>query len=127
MKLFIISGQLFIVMLIAGCGKAVTKNDNVMSAIREYFGKSEIDTENNSDNSFRLYKQKTTNTSGHVKYLIIDIKNNQIVKQGAYAPGYIKWISVDELELLSMPEVIKKEQTPADFKQILSVRKTFDQ
>ncbi len=80
-----------------------------------------ITTEENTDKTHLLLKQKPEgeNVARVYKYIVVRKSDNQIVLEGTYQLGYVKWINDSQIEVLSLPSVT--EQDESKYKKVLSV------
>lgn len=80
---------------------------------------AEIDYNQSKD--IALCYEKETNTAGLKKFEVIRVKDNLIIEEGSFRPGYIKWINNYEIELLDLPGALKENQDLNQFKKIISI------
>jgi hypothetical protein len=75
----------------------------------------------NQPKDIALCYEQETNKAGLKKFELIRVKDNQIIKQGNFRPGYIKWVNNYEIELLDLLGVLKDNQDLNQLKKIISV------
>ncbi len=94
-----------------------TKTINVITA---KLGNNTSFTENGSKTHI-LYQQKPQgdHVNRHYKYVVVNKSTNQIVLEGDYQLGYVKWLTDNSIEVLSLPSLA--EQDESKFKKVISV------
>lgn len=85
---------------------------------------SVLDSLRNSTGEYVLYIQKAspTNTSSYLKLLVIHVADQRIVHEESFKPGYAKWITDSSIEVLSIPGMIRENQSLADFKKVITLK-----
>jgi hypothetical protein len=93
---------------------------SIESVIVSKLGSNYTLTEN-KNNTFVLCQQKPEgdHAARNFKYIVIRKSDNQIVLSGSYQLGYVKWISNEAIEVLSLPSIL--EQDESKFKKVFSV------
>ncbi|WKK73460.2 hypothetical protein QYS49_15890 [Marivirga salinae] len=81
----------------------------------------------NSENDYVLatYYKNESNVigDGTLKYVIINIAEEKVIKKGSLPQGNIKWISDYEVEIFSPPGIPKDQtETADDYKTIYNVK-----
>ena len=110
---------LIFVFVLQSCGSA--KDSKLQEFISKKLGKSTL--EYNTSKEFVLCYENEGNASEVYKYLIIRIRDQLIVEEGTFRPGYIKWINDDEIEIRSIPGTFKSDDDLKKYTRIISVRK----
>lgn len=73
---------------------------------------SEIDEFPNATGKLVLFVQiaNPKHPTRIVKAIVLEVSSNNILIEESFVPGFIKWKSEYELELLSLPETIKSNE-----------------
>lgn len=70
----------------------------------------------NTSKSHVIAIEKTPNAAtGRLSFLIFETTRGELLKEGSFRPGYIKWISNEELEIFDAPGIIRGEENQARF------------
>ncbi|WP_296618344.1 hypothetical protein [Marivirga sp.] len=85
-----------------------------------------VEFHKNSNSDFvlaTLYKNESNVTdAGTLRYVIINVSEEKVVKKGVIPQGKINWISEYELEIFSPPGIPKDQtETVDDYKTIYNV------
>ncbi len=59
--------------------------------------------------------------AGMLHYLIFDTTNANLLAEGSFRPGYIKWLNDAEIEILDVPGMIRQDEDMNLFKKKISV------
>ena len=99
--------QLILFVLIALCGCKVpgntsqSLNESFEDVVKLKLGPDYL-VQNNSDNRFALCQQKRSDND-HMrrifKYVVVQLKDNKIVREGSFVMGYVKWIDTKQIEV----------------------------
>ncbi len=124
--------SLLIISIIGGCAKqSTTSSNSSMENYRKLAYESlkvePVQFSENSENDYVLatyYKNESNVTGdGTLKYVIINIAEEKVVKKGGLPQGNIKWISDYEVEIFSPPGIPKDQtETADDYKTIYNVK-----
>jgi hypothetical protein len=60
--------------------------------------------------------------NGIIRFNILQTNNCRILEKGTLRPGYIKWISPTEIELLDLPGALEGDKDLTNFKKIISIK-----
>jgi hypothetical protein len=98
------------------------KAEQIHSLLQEKLGSS-LTQEKNSSGNFILYKQDQpeTNIKIALKFVVVNIAENTIIYEGSFLPGYVKWHSDSELEILSVPGTIQADEDLSHYKKIIRI------
>jgi hypothetical protein len=83
-----------------------------------------LDSLRNTSGKFVLFfqKQNLTSLNSTVKAVVVEILTKKIVASFTYTPGYCKWISESEIEVLNAPGMIRKEEDISKYITIIKVK-----
>ncbi|ADR20986.1 hypothetical protein MATR_13860 [Marivirga tractuosa] len=124
--------SLLIIGIIGGCAKQSTTSSN--SSMENYrklaYETLEVEPVQFSENSEKdyvlgtYYKNESNATdAGVLKYVIINISEDKVLKKGTLPQGKINWISAYEVEIYSPPGIHKDQfETAEDYKTIYNVK-----
>lgn len=77
----------------------------------------------NSTKDFALcFEGEPNRINGLISYIILQSDNCSIIEKGSFRPGYIKWISASEIELLDLPGALDGDKDLTIFKKIISIK-----
>lgn len=62
--------------------------------------------------------------SGRLRFLILKTDEKKLIAEGSFLPGYIKWITNDEVEVVDAPGIITGNEDLQKFKKIYNVRES---
>lgn len=91
----------------------------VIKFIEEKIGESTVDF--NVDETYAIGLASKKNPMGTVKYIIVQVSTQQVIAQGSFKPGSIKWVSDYEVELFDAPEIIHDEDDTTNYRRIINV------
>ncbi len=76
-----------------------------------------LDSAVNESGKFKLFVQKRQLTDRYpvTKAIVIETTNRKVLAQFSFTPGYIKWISEDEVEIYDAPGMITKDEEISKF------------
>jgi hypothetical protein len=63
-----------------------------------------------------------THNGGLINFIILQTTTCKILEKGSLRPGYIKWISASEIELLNLPGAIDGDVDLTNFKKIITLK-----
>jgi hypothetical protein len=108
--------------LALACKSLPKENEcSIIEAVKQNLSNPII--EYNSSRDFALcYEGEPKDASGLSNFIIIKSKNCSIVEKGNYRPGYIKWISTSEVEVLNLPGAVDGDLDLTTFKKIISIK-----
>lgn len=76
----------------------------------------------NRANSHMIFIQKQKDGAfKHIRFLVIAIKDCKVLTDQYFLPGYVKWKTNNEIELLSLPEIVPAGKNLDAFIQIISI------
>ncbi len=81
----------------------------------------EFKTEANTANTYLLAFKVKNAIETNSFYLVIDMRDGKVIKEGTFRPGYVKWADNYSIELLSVPGTIPIGKTMADYKTLLII------
>ncbi|MFN3840891.1 MAG: hypothetical protein ACK4RF_09300 [Cyclobacteriaceae bacterium] len=77
----------------------------------------------NSSKDFVLCISSTPEpASGRKQYLVARVTDRTIITRGSFMPGYIRWLTDNELELFDAPGTVTTNDSDNKFKKIINVR-----
>lgn len=83
----------------------------------------EVTSTVNQTEEYILFVQKINPTSLQpVRFIVLEIKTQQVVLQKEFKPGYVKWSGDYQIEWLDQPGMIKPEETLSSYVQFAIVR-----
>jgi hypothetical protein len=108
--------------LLCGCKTTLPKDPGVEihQIVTGKLG-SAYDSIPNSTGAYMLYVQKTATPNNHVKFLVIQIASQKVVTEQSFNPGYAKWITDSSIEVLSVPGMIRENESLSDYKKIINI------
>jgi hypothetical protein len=75
----------------------------------------------NDNKTYVLYKEAEDSASytsqSAIRYVIFRLKDNEVVLEGKFTRGYVKWINNTLIEVLSVPEKVKPGADLAVYKR----------
>ncbi len=76
----------------------------------------------NESKTYILYQQKPEgdHVNRHYRYVVIKKSTNEIVFEGNYQLGYVKWVTDSAIEVLSLPSVLEGDELK--FKKTFSIK-----
>ncbi|GIV36215.1 MAG: hypothetical protein KatS3mg032_0594 [Cyclobacteriaceae bacterium] len=78
----------------------------------------------NTSKSHVIAVEKTPNTAtGRLSFLIFDTTSGELLEEGSFRPGYIKWVSNEELEIFDAPGIVQGEENQARFIKRINLSK----
>ncbi|RUA31154.1 MAG: hypothetical protein DSY77_13335 [Bacteroidetes bacterium] len=124
--------SLLIISIIGGCAKQSTTSsntsmENYKKIAYESLSVEPVQFSENSQKDFVLatYYKNESNVAGNgtLKYVIINIAEEKVLKEGSLPEGKINWISDYEVEIFSPPGIPKDHsETVDDYKTIYNVK-----
>lgn len=87
--------------------------------IREKVG-GEASTESNKTDTYILAKEApdTSGTGSHAcKFVVIRKKDHAVMVEGKYSNGYVKWVTDNSIEVLSVPGKVQWNQDLSPYKR----------
>lgn len=123
-KIRLINSFAFIFLIVASScasqhkSKKTTTHANQTNLVEAKLGKN-TSNEMNENNTLVLYRQKAEQgdfAGRQYKYVVIRKLDSQVVLEGTYKFGYVKWLTNTQLEVLDMPSAIEQDETK--FKKI---------
>ncbi|NOS91133.1 MAG: hypothetical protein HOP30_04375 [Cyclobacteriaceae bacterium] len=78
---------------------------------------NDLDSIANASGKFELFvqKHKLTDRFPVLKAVVIETSSGKVMAQFSFTPGYIKWISEDEVEIYNAPGMMKKDEDISKF------------
>jgi hypothetical protein len=86
-------------------------SDKIVNAIIEY----------NQSKTFALGVESSAENKQTIKYIIIREEDCEIIYEGMFRPGYIKWLNDTEIELFDSPEIINDNDDLTKYRKIIFV------
>lgn len=97
---------------------------NSLQVINEKIGEEAVISYNGSE-KFALVKQNVTSPQANfysTNYLILNVEEDEILKEGRVTNGHIKWVDNETIEIFEQPGVIQEGKSKDDFKEIINVK-----
>ncbi len=96
--------------------------DKIEKIAIERLGES-IEKQPNSSSTYLLFSQKPNpqTPTRVIKAIVIEVTTGKIVAEENFVPGYIKWITKTSLEVLSIPGMIRANQSLSDFTKTIQL------
>lgn len=84
---------------------------------------SDIESYPNSTGEFILFIQEPNPASAStvLKFIVVHTKDNHVVVEQDFFPGYVKWITDSSLEVFSVPGTVKENTNLTDYIRIVSI------
>lgn len=77
----------------------------------------------NSTKEFALcFQSEPSQPQGLINFIVLEIATCKIIEQGFFRPGYIKWASSNEIELLDLPGALEGDKDLTIFKKTISIK-----
>jgi hypothetical protein len=113
---------LFLSLFACKASTQTSQGDNIDKIAFERLG-GDLVKEINSSGSFTLFFQKTNpqKPTRIVKAVVIEISTGKIIAEENFVPGHIKWITETSLEVLSIPGMIRIDQSLSDFTRTIQL------
>lgn len=122
-KTLLVTACIAVFNLIGSCSPSKRlKPEQINTLVQEKLG-TVFTQEVNSSGNFVLYTQNPAeaNVKSALKFIVVDIRKNTIIYEGSFLPGYVRWHSETELELLSIPGIIQADEDLSRYKKIISI------
>ena len=74
--------------------------------------------------NYTLYVQSGEYLTQPAKFIVLKNPSSELILENSFFPGYVKWISEEELEVLSVPGTLQKDEDLANYKKIIRVEKS---
>lgn len=118
---------LCLLIMMTNCQSGKTKRNisegSAQTQIQTQLGK-DFTTEFNASKSYALLRQvqdsKKIGTQ-NVHFIILRLRDTVVVHVDSYRSGYVKWISDNAVEKLSLPGKVKPDQDMSVYKKIIRV------
>ncbi|MGK7389048.1 MAG: hypothetical protein ACNS60_01800 [Candidatus Cyclobacteriaceae bacterium M2_1C_046] len=97
------------------------KSQNSLQVIHEKIGEEAVIIYNEGE-EYALVKQNITSPQANfysTNYLILQVKNNKILKEGRVTNGHIEWKDSNTIEIFEQPGAIRETDKKEDFKKYL--------
>lgn len=122
---FVILAVLCLFTLVGSCSPSKHSNVKQKKTIVEKSLGENYRTISSPSGKYALYVQNPSDNGlrGALKFLVLDTKENSILFESTFFPGHVKWHSDYELEILSVPGTIQKEDDLSKHKKIVSIAK----
>ena len=95
-------------------------NESTLNIATARLGK-EIETYPNSTEEYLLCLQNGDAQSILRKFLIIRTSDSSVLLEDSFSPGYVKWKSKTSIEVLSVPGILKENESLSDFVKIIDI------
>ncbi len=83
----------------------------------------EIEAFPNVNGKYTLYVQKPQITAtGARKFIVVQSSNQAVVVSESFIPGYVKWVTDEALEVLSVPGTLKANDDLSNYKKTIPIR-----
>ena len=83
----------------------------------------EIEAFPNANGKYVLYVQKPQiTTTGARKFIVVQSSNQAMVVSESFIPGYVKWVTDEALEVLSVPGTLKANDDLSNYKKTIPIR-----
>ncbi len=99
-----------------------TDPDQGLKIARAQLGE-EIEAFPNATGKYILYVQKPQATaSGARKFIVVQSSTFAVVAAQTFIPGYVKWVTDEALEVLSVPGTLKANDDLSNYKKTIPIR-----
>lgn len=78
----------------------------------------------NESKTYLLAVEEKEATATMIRYVVLDIASQKILKKGSFRSGHIKWRSNTSLELLNAPGMIPEGKDLSDYIEIIQLPTT---
>lgn len=97
-------------------------NTSLDAIAREKLGDELTSTVNKTD-EYILFVQKINPSSLQpVRFIVMEVKTQQVVLQKDFKPGYVKWSGEYQVEWLDQPGIIQSDEPLSKYVQFATVR-----
>lgn len=100
-----------------------SQKTNSLQLINEKIGEEAVIIYNEGE-EYALIKQNITSPQANfysTNYLILQVKNDKILKEGRVTNGHIKWLDSNIIEIFEQPGAIRETDKKEDFKKFIHV------
>lgn len=110
--------------LVLACSSIRSPNtEQIKTLVVSKLGDQYTETLSPSGN-YTLYVQSADSHTQPVKFIVLKISSSEVILENSFFPGYVKWISEEELEVLSVPGTLQKDEDLANYKKIIRIEKS---
>ncbi len=75
----------------------------------------------NASGQYVLFTQKQT--PGQIfRFVVIESSTSAVVERGSVMPGYIKWLDINSLEVLSVPGIVRVGEDLSRYIRVIRIR-----
>lgn len=75
----------------------------------------------NESKTYLLAVEGKVSTATLIRYVVLDVASQKVLKRGSFRPGYIKWRNNTSLELLNTPGMIPEGKNLVDYIEIIQL------
>lgn len=115
----------FCLVLLVACKSTTSiKSNAVADIVTDKLGELYDSYPNETGEYVLCVQSNSQGTNNTLRFVVVDVKQEKIVLEKVFRPGYVKWYDDSQIELSDQPGIVRESDDLSKFIKVIQVKKS---